>query len=485
MTAIKDINNMFRASQYEEAYALAYTEWQANPDDIWEQRKMGWALTYMMKKDKENDDVEAFKQHFVDFFNLSQLSYQNDTVIYDTLVLRVGLMSLSDDDFFQIWDSVKDIDFGPSIGYSSFLRASLKHKDWPYLQEFIEWWNLDNLMKEDYIPYTLKEGKSLMPLAEQAYITYAKCLLEDDDIVKIRLFEPKLEKLEDEYPNMTYPGYYVGKLKVALGEAAEDILDAIIPFVRRKNGEFWVWQLVSELYDVDDEAYMACLLRAVACRAEEKYICKVRKALVDVYLQQGDYRRAKYHLEKYVRTYLENGWKIPYSVQNILNEPWVEKTQSDNSVLLDYMAITDAIFFSDLPEHFAIVSLVNKETKKVTLIYGMHRRAFVRLSRIKFSVKIGDVLSIRYDSEKNGSINVVSAKKVQDIPLLDYCKTIDGVIHVQDGRAFGMVEDVKVPYDLITDNNIHNGDNVSVMAVIDYVRTKDEWNWKTLTIKKI
>ena len=43
--------------------------------------------------------------------------------------------------------------------------------------EFFEWWNIDNLMPEDYQPFKMYNGKKIMSLAEQAYIAYSKALL--------------------------------------------------------------------------------------------------------------------------------------------------------------------------------------------------------------------------------------------------------------------------------------------------------------------
>ena len=74
-----------------------------------------------------------------------------------------------------------------------------------------------------------------MSLAEQAYIAYSKALLKRNDREKIENFVPKIEKLMEDYPDMMYPGYFCGKLKLAMGVERESALDIIMPFVRKKK----------------------------------------------------------------------------------------------------------------------------------------------------------------------------------------------------------------------------------------------------------
>lgn len=341
MTGIREINEMFRAGRYDEAYALVLQDFEQNSNNVWEQRKMGWALTFLMKRDKEMSDKEGFMAHFESLFNLPMLSFQTDAMLFDTFLLRAGLMPLPLDEFVCVWNKVRENNFMPSIGYSAFLRGALKHKEWPQLGEFLEWWDFSKFLPEDFEPYVLETGRRMMPLAEQAHIAYAKCLLASHNLQKIREFEPKLEKLADDYPRMTYPGYFCGRLLLVMDAETNEMLDEVLPFVRRKSGEFWVWQMLAEIFDEEPDKELACLLRAVHCRADEKFLGKVRIALAKNYLKRDDKARAKFHLNKVARTYLNNGWNAPFEILPLMKA--VENVAAEGSDNTDYMTITNEI----------------------------------------------------------------------------------------------------------------------------------------------
>lgn len=95
---------------------------------------------------------------------------------------------------------------------------------------------------------------------------------------------------------MTYPGYFCGKLMISAGASREDALTAVVPFVRKKT-EFWAWQLLADVFKDEPDNRLACLLRAVHCKAKEEFLGKVRLALALAYIDRNDIARAKYHLD--------------------------------------------------------------------------------------------------------------------------------------------------------------------------------------------
>ena len=98
-----------------------------------------------------------------------------------------------------VW--IADLNFsGLSFLYKAFHKT---HQTWSRYIEFADWWGFDNFRSEDYLKEEYKE-KKIMSIAEQAYITYAKKLLEGElidprsqerkiDKSKIQEFLPKLE----------------------------------------------------------------------------------------------------------------------------------------------------------------------------------------------------------------------------------------------------------------------------------------------------
>lgn len=480
--SIKEVNEKFKNGCYEDAWSLATSDWQANPNDIWEQRKMGWAVFYMLKRDADLQNFDLYLEHLGIFQSLELLSATTDNMIMSNLPWAIAEFSFTDEQCDEVLEAIKPISFPSSNGYSRLLNVFLKHKNWPGLGAFIEWWDLSKLTSDDYRPFETKNGRQIMSLAEQAYIAYARCLLQSRDVEKMRDFIPKLESLGDKYPDMNYPGYFVGKLLLASGAEEERLLEEIIPFVRRKSKEFWTWQLLSEVYELEDEACLACLLRAVHCSTKEEFLGNVRTTLMKVYLSRGDYARAKYNLEIVVKKYLSLGWKIPYTLQNVLHEPWVETVQPDASDPIDYLTITNDIFLNDLPEHLAVVVNVNMERKNVQLVYGVKKRANVKLNRIGFKTKQGDVLSIRFDKVDDGKMNLLSARKVKENNGLSFYKKVVGNVVIREGNAFGFVNDMFISPMLVSYYKLCDGKEIEAMAVYDFNPKKSNWNWVVINI---
>ena len=244
---------MCKAGNINEAYTLAEQDYNAEPQNAWTQREVGWVLYYMLKNDVENKDRESFYVHLHELSELNLLTIQDDSLIFNNVVWKlVELIKLippeNTGELERIFQFLLNYHFAPFNGYSVLLKQIIKFDSWIRMVEFFEWWNIDNLMPEDYQPFKMDNGKKIMSLAEQAYIAYSKALLKLNDREKIKNFIPKIEKLMEEYPDMMYPGYFCGKLKLSLGVEREDTLDIIMPFVRKKKTEFWVWQLLAEFY---------------------------------------------------------------------------------------------------------------------------------------------------------------------------------------------------------------------------------------------
>ena len=123
-----------------------------------------------------------------------------------------------------------------------------------------------------------------MALAEQVYIAYAKHLLPQRDMQgnvyfnreKAEEFLPLLEALGEKYPNYQYPPYFQAKLLLALGDH-EDVLSALIPFARKKQNDFWVWEVLAEAVEQDPEKVFSCHCRALICISPEEMLVGVRQ----------------------------------------------------------------------------------------------------------------------------------------------------------------------------------------------------------------
>lgn len=493
MATVKEITTMCKAGNVLEAYEIAKTDFSTSPQNVWSQREMGWALYYMLKKDIENRDNIAFYNHIEEVTNLNLLTISTDSLFFDTLlwilaefVKSIPMSNLQElDKLFSLFNKYT---FNPSKGYSYLLKSCLGFETWKHLIDFLEWWNLNNLLPEDYQQIELENGPKIMSLAERAYIAYSKALLRLNDKEKIRHFLPKIEKLMDERPNMLYPGYYCGKLMLAAETSRENALNAVMPFIRKKQSEFWIWQLLSDIYKEDAEICLACLLRAVHCKTQEKFLGKVRMKIASIYLSRTDYSRAKYHIEQIMQCYMREGWHLPYEVQNWTRESCILNAAVNKSDGVDYKRITDDILLKGANKNIAIVTSIDAVNKRVIIIYGEKKRAVVKIKEM--NIKEGTLLNIYWIPAQNEGVKIVKAELIKDkIVNCPYIKPISGSVLKSTNKSFAFVKgqniDCYIHPKKVEKYNLKGGETVTVLAVYNYNKGKEEWSWTCMSVIEI
>ena len=497
MATLKEITALCKAGQPESAYAMAKADWSVSPQNIWSQRGMGWALYYLIKSDVEEKRQSDFWAHLEELVNLDLLTPENDPLIFDTTLWCIaefikGLSPEKPDDLDHLFSLIRKYSFNPSKGYSFLLKVCLNFETWERWAEFLEWWNMDKLLPEDYQPVKLKNGRSIISLAERTYIAYAKVLLKLNDRERIGVFLPKIEKLMDDYPSMLYPGYFCGKLMLAMGAEKDEALESVLPFVRKKRSEFWVWQLLSEIYQNESEIHLACLLRAIHCKTQETFLGKVRMKLAAAYLQKKDSPRAKFQIEQIVQCYTSQQWRLPHEVQNWLKEPWAQQGTSDGSDGMDYKQPTDAILLHGTNEDIAIVTYIDPNKKLAAIVYGYKQRRMVKLSNLPQKVRVGSIIKLYWLPVNEKDMNIVKTRFIESSALKDtsYIQSLTGLVERIPDRLFAFVKgngiECFIPPHMVHTYRLENSDCITALAVYNYNKKKQEWSWScvSLTTKK-
>ncbi len=485
---------MCKEGHIQEGYDLAKADLATMPTDVWKQRGLGWALYYMIKTDSEAGDYANLLKHIDELKSLDQLTLANDSMIFDNVQFQIASfisnhIPSTDIDasskLSTLFLKLKDYDFKSSKGHSYLLQAFLKFKNWSEMPDFFDWWNLDNLSPEDYTPYINKNGQKIMALAERAFIANSNALLSLNDRGRIEEFLPKLDNLMNNHKEMTYPGYFYGKLLLALGSNSDEALKVIIPFARKKTTEFWVWQLLSDVFTNDENKQIACLLRAVHCQTQETFLGKVHIKLADIYIKRGLFNFARYHIDAVTRCYALQGWSLPKEIENWIHQPWINSTTPDGKDPIDYRTITDEILCNGAEESIAIVTYIDPNSHKSSFIYGKEKRA---VQKFRFKVQAGTVLKMHYITDNEGRIKVLSSTTIKLPSNLDYAKYVGGIIDKRDDKEFAFLKSDStrcfVSSNLIKKYNLKNGDNVNSLIVYDYNKKKESWNWVCIKINK-
>ena len=485
---------MCKAGQVQQAYELAKADLAAMPTDVWTQRAVGWALYYMIKSDSETDDHARLLEHIDELKSLDQLTIANDSMIFDNVQFQIAnfiknRIHLTDIEASSklsvLFSKLKDYEFKPSRGHSFLLQTILKFENWPEIADFFDWWNLDNLTQEDYTPYINQKGQKMMTLAERAFIANSKALLRLNDLGRIEEFLPKLDNLMNNHKEMMYPGYFYGKLLLALGSNGDEALKVIIPFARKKATEFWVWQLLSDIFTNEEEKQLACLLRAVHCRTQETFLGKVHIKLATLYIKRGLLNSARFHIDVVTRCYASQGWRLPNEIDCWIHQPWINSTTPDHKDPIDYMSITDAILCDGAEESIAVVTYVEQNTHNSFIIYGKEKRT---VQKFRFKVNVGKTLRLHYITDSEGRMKVLSSMSVHLPSDLDYAKCVEGKIEKRDDKEFAFLKSGSVKCfvspNIVKKYDLKNGDKVKSLIVYDYNKKKEAWNWVCVNIKK-
>lgn len=492
MAGLNQIKELGKDCKAQEAYDLAKADLEAGQP--WGQLTTAWALRYLIEEDSRNGRYNELVAHIDELQSLDQVPDNEVDKIAEGIVFWIGYYAkknLSETGMdtparlSTLYSKVNKYSFKPGVGYSMLLSGFMRCEKWHELLDFLDWWNLDNLMPEDYSPVQLQNGRSIISLAERAYIAKSKALLRQSDLGKIEEFLPYIDKLMNDHPEMTYPGYFYGKLLLALGSTQEDALKVIVPFAKKKASEFWVWQLISDVFTNDEEKQLACLLRAVNSKTKEDFLVKVRIKLADFYIKREKYDLAKHHIDIATKTYLSHGWPLPYQLESWIHQPWINTTTSSSNETLDYMAITNAILFDGAEEAIAVVTYVDPQSRRAFMVYGYEKRLAQKLNQ---KVLTGDALKIYYVDDPNGKPKILSSTRCSFPNDLNYAKHIEGTVRKINGQNHAYIhfgnEKAFLSADLVNKYKVNDGDSVKCRITYDYDKKREKWNWVCVKIRR-
>lgn len=485
MASLNQIINLCKAGRVQEAYDLAKADLEQ--ERPWAKLTTGRALYYFIKEDANSGHYERLVAHLDEMISLGQLIPDNENSIFWIGVFcKRHLASTAIDTPIRLsalFSRLREFSCSSGRGYSVLLDGFIRCDSWQEMAAFLEWWNLNKLTPEDYQPVEIAPGKKIMSLAERAYNANSKALLRLNDNERIREFLPKLDNLMNNHPEMTWPGYFYGKLLLSLGSTPEEELRVILPFARKKTTEFWVWQLLSDVFVNDNEKRLACLLRAVHCDTQEQFLIKVRIKLARLFILQGQYNLAKYQIDKVTQCSLSKGMCLPHEVQCWINEPWFSSAVSDSKAPIDFSSITDELLCGGTEEAIAIVTYTDIKTGKSSLVYGWEKRESKKLS---FKVSPGVVLKINSIVEPTGKLQIIRAIKTPLPNNLDYAKVVEGTVSKHASNIFAFLKstegDFYIAPNVVKRYDVENGETIKSLIVYDYNRKKMTWDWTCISI---
>jgi hypothetical protein len=502
--SFKEIKELRQAGKFEEALELAKQAIEAEPENIWNKRALGWVHYDYLKKNNSPDNFSQFKEHLLSIKDLNLP--EGEKMIFDNCAWQIGSLVFSlqkkepinYSQINELFDIISDFHFTkPSESYSLLYKAFHKgYQNWSRYIEFADWWDFNHLRAEDYLKEEFN-GKKIMATAEQAYIAYCKKILEGVpmdslgvqrivDTEKLKIFLPKLDALIIKEPSYQYPPYFKAKLLLAMG-SKEHLLSTFLPFARQKRNDFWVWELMAEIFQSEKNIQFACYCKALTLNTPEDFLIKLRQTFTQQLIERKMYNEAKTEISKILETRNKHQWKIPAMIVLWTQESWyaVANAKKDNAELYSQFAKeAEEILFQDVPEEIVVVEFVNESKSMLNFVKNRLKHGFFSYAGIIQKVKIGDILKVRFKGDgKDGFFKVVTAKPADTGAISESIKSFQGNVKIVSPQNFGFVEDIFIDPALIKEKNLFDKMLVSGKAILSFNKKKNEWGWKAIGIE--
>lgn len=495
-----NIKQLRQAGKLDEALAAAQAALQANPDNTWAATNLAWVHDAFCKKYAEGKDANAFKKHLLAIVHLNILP--NNPTLANTLCWRLrSLISNKKQGLTQTQTAqLADFCFAlakklnpekPADHYSALLHAFLSLRNaWNGIPQLMEWWGWGNFRPEDFQPKTLPSGMRMpISLAEQCYIACAKSLLKTQDTQAILSFIPQLKEASNAHPDFTFTSYYAGKLIMASCSDPAEAVATLVPFVRKKQKEFWAWQLLSEAFPPTDQRHLACLLRAASCPAPEEFLVRVRFGAAKALIGRADYAQAKRHLRKYLTIKEKEHAPLPKEVAQWASQSWFSSDVADANPPIDHMAITQDILLADTPEAFAVIYHVNAGKNIANAITGPQKSIFFLYDKLlKDRPAVGSCILYRADrQEADGFVKLLSLRTANP-RWNNFHKQVVGVITTNKKGTTHFIRTPKgifafIPPKLFSNSGLNVGDKATAVILLTPQPAKDNvWSWTAVSI---
>ena len=500
--SFKEIKELRQAGKLDEALEMANQALELDFENIWNKRAAAWVYYDYLKKYAQPEQYEEFKGYLIKISDL-QLP-EDEKMVFDNCAWQIGslvfsLQKTEQVDFVKInelFDLTRTFHFTkPSEAYSFIYKAFHKsYQNWSGYLTFADWWNLENLRSEDFLKEEYN-GKKIMSIAEQAYIAYAKKLLEGTPIDafgqqkvidkdKIQSFLPKLDYLIEKHPDYQYPPYFKAKLLLALGNDG-NVLSAFLPFAKQKRNDFWVWELMAEIFLENKDIQFACYCKALSLKTPEDFLIKLRQSFAEMLIQKSMFNEAKTEIQKVISTREKHQWKIPNQIMQWAEMEWYKSAISkrDNSDLyLSHLKQAEEILFQDIPEELIVVEFVNQDKQVLNFVINEKKHGFFSYRGFLNKPTIGQLYDVRFaGASKDGFYKLLSIEESKH-ETSQAIKNFEGKLKLNSEGKFGFVGDIFVDPNLIAKMNLENDQQIKGKAILSFNKKKNQWGWKILTL---
>jgi tetratricopeptide (TPR) repeat protein len=513
----KEIKELRESGKLEEALMMAQNEFQASPENIWAKRNLAWVYYAFLKRDQGSQ--EGFMEKLSKAIELK--IPENENMFYEQFCwvigghnFKISKSELSSADKFNsikaIFQTIKTIKLEQSKGHSFLMKSfhnafkevptdgqfnqeNLINTSKSYVEVF-QWTGFDSFLEEDFEPFEVN-GRKIMSFVEQVIIGYSKVLLRGEQIKtngfitvideeKTDLFLAFLNVVIDEHPEFQYSLYYKSKLLLAL-DRFEDAKKSLIPFVKKKKNDFWVWDLLGEAYSDDSDIQIACLCKALTLNAKESFLVKVHQKLADLLVGKELYKEASVEVLNSISIRKKNDWKINNELIKYTHLDWFKKEvkiKENKNFYEEQSILAEELLYNNHDEIVIVIDFVNTNKKVVNFIKDIKVNGFFSYKHLKMTPKIGDIYKVRLNPiGEDGFYKVLTFKRSPSADA-EAIKKVSGNLRIAVNGDYGFINDSFVSPDLIKNHKLTDGDEVTGKIILSFNKKKNDWGWKVFQI---
>lgn len=497
-----EVTILRKAGKIDEAYQKAKESIASDPDSLWAKRDLGWVLYSYLKSNISLEKSDVFLDYLKELDELRLP--EGEKMLFDQLAWQIGkkIVGLSraqnpdTNKIMSVFNLAKNFQYTkPSEGYSFLFKAFHKVlKDTDRYVAFVDWWNFNHFRPEDFQKEKLPNGKEVMSTAEQAIIAFSKHLLPHTSVNGELIFDkkkaldflPYLDQIIEDHPTFQYTAYFKAKLLLALGDQ-ENMLSALLPFVKKKRNDFWAWDVLSEAFPDDEQKKLACYCRALTCNTSDDFLINIRQKMAHWFIDHNMYDEAKTEIGRIVKARDANGWKLPLDVQNWVAKSWYAEAKENKTNIEFYnlhIPLAESLLYSDVPEEVIIIDFVNQDRKIANFIASESKRGFFKFDRFRVGFQIGDTANVRFNGNGNeGAYKVFTIEKVEDLPFkAKWTKDIEGAVRFNEGQSYGFVGDACIHPSIVKKFKLSTGSQLKGKAIKSYNSEKKRWGWKVFQV---
>ncbi len=415
-------------------------------------------------------------------------------VLYRTLRLTTGQAPLSVtrgllEDYAQLALPT------PSVLHSRVLRTLLSlalEADFDFIK-MVEWWDLSNLMEEDFETEATPDAtRRRLSLAERTYDALCRRHLANRDPAALYDFLPRLDAWIAQHPAFVRLPYQRARIKLFLGFDLVEVREDLIALLRIQPQDHRAWHLLAQTLGKGTNLRLACLCRALTIAPPPAAPRQVHLDLAEALADRQWWAAAGCELVGYAKESARRD-KPEAMRARVLYERVVRTGVAlapDNDALYQtYAARADELLFPpQLHASAAVVTYVDVSQRRVFLTLADELTTLCWISEDKPLPQPGDSWQVIWSEREGQRVKAHKARPAPEGETLPptLLRTFEGTLHrLPSGHAL-VSPDVFVSVELLGTADLPaDAAVVTGRAVRSYEARKDRWGWTALDVRAV